>query len=145
MIPAISETTQGPETRDPYFANLAIDNDKNNFINTLESTEEPHWWKAEFKTTVYITKFIVFARIDFSQRIDNIKVFTVLYNTRVGQGAQTEEHLLADLGDIPITAGGKTFEVTNGVMSDALLLKRFRPSDGSENVMNIAEIYICGY
>ena len=143
MIPAISETTQGPGTLDSYFANLAIDNNEvsPSFSHTIESTEEPHWWKAEFKTTVHITKFTVVARIENEERLENIKVFTVLYNTRVGQGAQTEENLLADLNDISTTAR-KTFEVTNAVMADEILFKRFVTGD---NVMNFAEIYIWGY
>ena len=144
MIPAISETTQGPRTLNSYFANLAIDNNEESFFHTLASTEDLHWWKAKFKTTVHITKFTVVARIGYENRMVNIKVFTVLYNTRVGQGAQTEEKHLVDLNDIT-TTGRKTFELTNAVMADEILLKLFHPSGTGSIVMNFAEIYIWGY
>ena len=148
MNSIISSTSQEPANYSSvnYFSKMAIDGNWDTFQHTKEIPGEICWWKATFISTIHITRFVIVARvqegIQFTGRINGIKVYTVLY--KQDNAEKSEEHLLVETSSLAtITTQSnptKEFKVTafKGVAADELLLKRIE-------LMNFSEIYIYGY
>ena len=82
LTEAIEMTSQGPTTYNSEAPEYGIDGSEDTTAHT-DSLDPPeiHWWKATFKTTVYLTSFTIVPRKNCCQdRINNMMVYSVTYN-----------------------------------------------------------------
>ena len=155
LIPAINSTSQGPFTYGGHSSFLLVDRD----VNTFQHTYGPYdraivttsWWKATFKTTVFITSFTIVARFHSADccayRLNNLEVSTVVYSNFNQE--KSSEILMVRTNSLTTIENGiqiqnphKTFTVSteDGIKADEILIKKY-----NADYVNIAELYIEGY
>ena len=88
MIAAINSTSQWPNgyVNPALLGTLTsenlIDGNEQTQIHTKTCGGGMCWWKAVFKTTVYITSFTIVARYDCCQeRLDDVVISAVIYDS----------------------------------------------------------------